>query len=124
METSDAYILFSCSLLTFYQTSGTVDADDEIAGDLGVQGTGMTGLFDAQNTFDPGDYFVGRGVGGFVEVGYSVANILEEGAAEGGVSAGNWGVVAGSDVEFIVIFQEEGPFGGVQSGGGSLGLDD
>ena len=66
----------------------------------------MASFLDAQNAFDPGDDLVGGGVGGFVEIDDAIANVFVDGPAKGGVAAGDGGVVAGADVEFIVIFQE------------------
>ena len=68
MKSDDADILLSGTLLRLYQTSGTVNADDETAGNLGVESAGVTGSLNPKNTLDPSDNFVGRRVGGLVEV--------------------------------------------------------
>jgi hypothetical protein len=44
VETDDSNVFFTGSLLRLDQTSGTVDADNETACDLGIQGTGVTSL--------------------------------------------------------------------------------
>ena len=99
------------------------DADDEVTGDLGVEGTGVAGFFDAEEALDPGHDLVGGRVGGLVEVEDAVFEVLGEGALQGGVAGGNGGVVAGADVEALVVFEENGPLGGVDGGSEALGLD-
>lgn len=56
------------------------------------------------------------GVGGFVEVDDPVGDVVFEGASEGGGAAGDGREVAGADVERGVVFEEEGPGGGVELG--------
>lgn len=46
-------VFLSSSLLRFDKTSGTVDANDETACDLGVQCSRVTGLLDPQDPPDP-----------------------------------------------------------------------
>lgn len=65
----------------------------------------MAGLVDAEEALDPGDDLVGGGVGGLVEVEDAVFEILREGALEGGEAGGDGGVVAGADVEAVVVFE-------------------
>lgn len=71
VETNDTDIFFTGALLGFDETSCSVDTDDETAGDFGIQGTRVAGFFTSEDTFHPGDDFVGGRVGGFVEVDYS-----------------------------------------------------
>lgn len=68
MKPDDADVFLPGALLRFDQSGRTVDADDEAAGDFRVEGTGMTGLLDTEDPFEPGDDFMGRGIGGFVQV--------------------------------------------------------
>lgn len=56
------------SLLGLDKTSGAVDADGQAAGNLGVEGSRVASLLAAKDATDPGDDFVGGGVGGLVEV--------------------------------------------------------
>jgi hypothetical protein len=66
MEADDADVFFTSSLLGFDEACGAIDADDEATGDFGVESAGMAGLVAAEDALDPGDDFVGGGVGGLV----------------------------------------------------------
>ena len=68
MQTEDADVLLAGILLRLDQASGTLDANDQTAGDLGVQRSAVAGLVHTQDSFDPGNDFVGRGVGRLVQV--------------------------------------------------------
>lgn len=76
----------------------------------------MAGFLDAEEAFDPGDDLMGGRVSRLVEVEDAVFEILREGAFERGVAGGERGVVAGTDVEAVVVFEEDGPLGGVDGG--------
>ena len=123
VEAGDADVLLAGALLGLDEASGAVDADDEVAGDLGVEGAGVAGLFDAEEALDPGDDLVGGRVGGLVEVEDAVFEVLGEGALQGGVAGGDGGVVAGADIETLIVFEEDGPLGGVDWGSEALRLD-
>jgi len=116
VEADHPHVLLPGRLLRLDETSGAVDADDEAAGDFGVEGAGVSGLFDAEDALDPGDDLVGGGVGGFVEVDDAGGDVVGEGAGEGGGAGGDGGVVGGADVEGRVVFEEEGPVGGQEGG--------
>ena len=45
VQADDADVLLSGTLLGLDEASGAVDADDEAAGDLGIEGTAVAGLF-------------------------------------------------------------------------------
>ena len=122
VEAGDANVFLAGTLLGLDKAGGAVDADNEIAGDLGIEGTGVAGLLDAEEALDPGDDLVGGGVGGLVEVDDAVFEVFGEGAFEGGVAGGDGGVVAGADVEAVVVFEENGPLGGVDGGSEALRL--
>lgn len=70
VEAGDANVFLAGTLLGLDKAGGAVDADNEIAGDLGIEGTG----------------------------------------------------VAGADVEAVVVFEENGPLGGVDGGSEALRL--
>mmetsp|Transcript_29648 Transcript_29648/g.60579 ORF Transcript_29648/g.60579 Transcript_29648/m.60579 type:complete len:523 (+) Transcript_29648:129-1697(+) len=123
VEADHPHVLLPGRLLRLDETSGAVDADDEAAGDFGVEGAGVSGLFDAEDALDPGDDLVGGGVGGFVEVDDAGGDVVGEGAGEGGGAGGDGGVVGGADVEGRVVFEEEGPVGGQEGGGVGGGGD-
>ena len=44
MEADNANVFFSGTLLGFHQASGTVNADNQATGDLGVEGSAVTSL--------------------------------------------------------------------------------
>lgn len=116
VEAGDADVFLACTLLGLDEASGAVNTDDEVAGDLGVEGTGVAGLLDFEEALDPGDDLMGGRVGGLVEVDDAVFEVFREGAFEGGVTGGDRGVVAGAYVEAIVVFEKDGPLGGVRWG--------
>ena len=55
MHADDADILLSSSLLGLDETGSAIDADDEAAGDLGVEGAAVTSLLDSADSFSKGD---------------------------------------------------------------------
>lgn len=61
-------ILLTRTLLALHQSRGPVNADNQTARDLGIEGTRVTGAINAENALQPCDDFVGRRVRGFVEV--------------------------------------------------------
>lgn len=66
---------------------------------------------------------MGGGIGGFVEVEDAVTDVVLERAFEGGMAGGERRVVASSDVEAVVVLEQDGPLGGVQGRGEGLGFD-
>jgi len=60
----------------------------------------VSGLFDAEDAADPGYYFVGTGVGGFVEVDYAVSD-TSEGAER--VSERRWSEVRAEEERVRVV---------------------
>lgn len=68
VQTEDADVLLAGILLRLDQTSGALDANDQTAGDLGVQRSAVAGLVHTQDSLDPGNNFMGRGVGRLVQV--------------------------------------------------------
>ena len=75
VEADDGNILLTSTLLGLDETGGTVDADDEAAGNLGVEGTAVAGLLDAEDAAEPRDDLMRRGVGGLVEVDDTGGNV-------------------------------------------------
>jgi hypothetical protein len=59
VETDNADIFLSGTLLRFDESGGSVNTDDETASDFGVKGTRVTGLFATEDSAHPGDHFVG-----------------------------------------------------------------
>jgi hypothetical protein len=50
VETDDADILLTSTLLRLDKTSSAVNADNQAASDLGIEGTRVTGLLNAATT--------------------------------------------------------------------------
>lgn len=113
VESSYADVFFPCALLALDEASGTIDADEEIACDFRIEGARVTSLFYTEDTFDPSDDFVGAWVAGFIEIDDAVSNVFLKGSAKGSVSTGNGSVMTGSNMKFIVVFEQEWPFGSV-----------
>ena len=113
VESDDTDVFLSCSLLGLDESGGSVDTDDQTSSDLGIEGTGMTSLLASEDSLHPGDDFVGRRVGGLVEVDHSGFDVRGEVSLERGTSGGDGGEVGGSDEEFVVVFQQKGPLGSV-----------
>lgn len=109
VQPDDADVLFTRSLLGFGQSGGSLETDDEAAGDLGIEGARVAGLLNIQDLLDPGDDFVGAGIGGLVEVDDTVLQVLLEGPLERGVSGGDGSVVSGEDIHEMVVFEQQWP---------------
>uniref|UniRef100_A0A0A9DQN9 Uncharacterized protein n=1 Tax=Arundo donax TaxID=35708 RepID=A0A0A9DQN9_ARUDO len=73
VEAGDADVLLAGALLRLDEARGAVDADDEVAGDLGVERAAVAGLLGAEEALDPGDHLVGGRVRRLVEVDDAVA---------------------------------------------------
>ena len=58
VESDDADVFFSGALLGFDKSGGAVDANDQAAGDFGVERAGVTCFFDSEDSFEPGYDFV------------------------------------------------------------------
>ncbi|URE22934.1 hypothetical protein MUK42_17056 [Musa troglodytarum] len=122
-KAGDADVLLACALLGLDKAGGAVDADDEVAGDLGVQGAAVASLLSAEDAFDPSDHLMGGRVGGLVEVEDAVAEVLRERPLQRGVPGGERRVVAGADIEAVVVLEEDRPRRGVDGRGERLGFD-
>ena len=61
VEADPADVFFAGALLRFHEAGGAVEADDEAAGDFGIERPAVTGLFDSAlcslygKHFDPGE---------------------------------------------------------------------
>lgn len=123
VETDDADILLTGALLRLDETSGTVDADNQAASDLGVESTAVTSLLDTENSLDPRDDFVTGGVGGLVEVDDAGRNVALQVALVGSAAVGNGNEVTATDEQLVVVLQQERPLAGVDLGRNGLRLD-
>ena len=121
------------ALLALHQAGRAVDADNQAARDLGVQRTAVARSLAAEDLLHPGDNFVGRGIGRFVEIDASIAtrhpspecprNVLLDGAIQGRIAHGNGSIVVGAHVQFVVVLEKERPLARVQFGRLRLRLD-
>jgi hypothetical protein len=83
VQSDDADVLLSGTLLRLDETGGTVDADNQTTSDLGIKGARVTGPLNAEDTLDPCDDFVRRRVGGLVEVDDTAGDVRLQVALEG-----------------------------------------
>jgi len=68
VETKNADVLLTGTLLRLDQASGAVNADNQASSDLGIESTTVTSLLNTEDTTDPGDDLVRGRVGGLVQV--------------------------------------------------------
>lgn len=66
----------------------------------------MTCLFNSEDSSDPSDDFVGGGVRGLVQIDDTVSDVIFDVALEGRATAGNGGVVTGTNVKLVVVLQD------------------
>mmetsp|Transcript_19054 Transcript_19054/g.36388 ORF Transcript_19054/g.36388 Transcript_19054/m.36388 type:complete len:229 (-) Transcript_19054:26-712(-) len=123
VQTCNAYVLLTSTLLRLDQASGTVDAHDEVARYFWVQGSRVARLLYAQHAPQPSHHFVGAGVGGFVQVDASVTNVLLERPLEWVVAHGDGGVVPGAHDELVIVLEKKRPLGRVESRRPALWFD-
>jgi len=71
VKSDNADVFFPGALLWFDESSGSINTHNEASCDFGIECAGMTGFLDSEDTFEPGDNFVGWGVGWFVEVDHA-----------------------------------------------------
>jgi hypothetical protein len=107
METDNANVLLSGTLLGLDETGSTINTDNQAASDLGIEGTGVASLLNTEHALEPGDNLVGRGVGGLVKVDNTAGNVGLDIAAVGGRTGRNGCPVVGANEQLIVVLQEE-----------------
>ena len=73
METDDGNVLLTSALLTLHQTRSTVNADDQATRDFRIKSTAVSSTLAVQNALHPSHDFVGRGIGGLVEINATIA---------------------------------------------------
>lgn len=71
--------------------------------------TRMTGLFDTENPLNPGDNLMRRRISRLVEVHDTVLDVLGERSFQRRVAGRKRSVVAGTNVELVVVFEENRP---------------
>ena len=80
-------VLFTRRLLRFDQSGSIVDADNEAAGNLGIERSWVTRLVNLEDFLDPGDNLVRWGIWRLVKVDYTVALEHVDGARSGRIAA-------------------------------------
>lgn len=100
VEAHDGDVLLAGALLGLDEAGGAVDADDQAAGNLRVEGAAVAGLLDAEHALDPGDDLMAGGVGRLVEVDDAGADVRFDVAVVGLATGGDGGVVCGADVDW------------------------
>jgi hypothetical protein len=78
VQTQHGHVLLARALLRLDEARGTVDADDETAGDLGVQRARVARLLDAQHAPDPRHDFVRRRVRRLVQVDHTRLDVRRQ----------------------------------------------
>jgi hypothetical protein len=94
VQSYDTNVLFTGRLLGFYKSSGSFETNDKTSCDLGIKGSGVSGLLNLQDFFDPGDHLMGTWIGRFVEIHDSILEILLERSLKWSRTGGNWSVMA------------------------------
>lgn len=110
VEAGDADVLLTGALLRLDEASCALDADDQRARDLGVEGAAVASLFHLKNAADPGDHLVGGGVRGLIKIDDTIANVVIERALQGRVAIGQRSVVASAHVKLIVVLKRRRGF--------------
>jgi hypothetical protein len=105
VQTEDCNIFLSCALLALHEAGSAVNADNQAASDLGVESSRVTGALDTEHALEPCDDFVGRRVGGLVEVDDTGGDVGGQVAAERVATSGNRGEVTGADqnCRFVLV---------------------
>jgi len=113
VETNHSHVLLTSGLLGLDQTGGAVDADQQTAGDLGIEGTRVTSLLTLEDLLHPGHNLMGRRVDRLVQIDDAVQQMLLQSTSQGTATMGQRHVVTRADVQLVVILQQQRPFAGV-----------
>mmetsp|Transcript_24263 Transcript_24263/g.52200 ORF Transcript_24263/g.52200 Transcript_24263/m.52200 type:complete len:369 (+) Transcript_24263:459-1565(+) len=124
VELGDADVLLSGALLRLDEPRRPVDAHDEVARDLGVQGAAVPGLLHPQHALEPSHDLVRGRVSRLVEVHHTIADVLLQWALQRGVARGDRGVMPRPHVQLVVVLQQQRPFGRIELRHGRLRLDE
>ena len=103
VQTEDCNIFLSCALLALHEAGSAVNADNQASSDLGVESSRVTGALDTEHALEPCDDFVGRRVGGLVEVDDTGGDVGGQVAAERVAASGNRGEVTGADQDCKIL---------------------
>jgi hypothetical protein len=113
------HVLLARALLRLDQTRRTVDAHNQAASHLGVEGARVAGLLDAEYAADPRDHLVRRRVCRLVQVDHAVLEVLLQRPLERRVPRGDGRVVARAHAELVVILEQQRPLGRCGGEGGA-----
>ena len=114
VQAKHGHVLFSCTLLRFYQSRRTVDTDDEASRNFGIESTAVSGFVHPKNFSNPRDNFVRGRIRRFVQIQHSVSYVVVDFSLQRTASLRNGRVVRSSGVELVVIFQQQRPFRRIQ----------
>ena len=103
MQLDHGNVLFTSALLGLHQSCSVVDAHDEAASDLWIEGTRVTSLVHLEDLLDPGDNLMGGWVGWLVKVDDTVVFVHINWTSCWGISAWQRGEVARLDVELVEV---------------------
>ncbi|EOA24056.1 hypothetical protein CARUB_v10017275mg [Capsella rubella] len=116
-------VLFTRTLLRFHKPCGSVNTDNEISGDFRVKSSTVTSFLNTEDTLNPSNNLVRRRIRGFIEIDDTVPDIFLKRTFERGVTGADWSVVTGTDVELVVVLEEDGPLRSVDCWSETLWLD-
>ena len=105
VKSRNANIFFTGALLRFDESGSLFHANDEATGYFRIERSRMSRLFHSQNSLNPRDDFVGGGIGRFVQVDESRANVVLNGTFERRAAVRKRRVMIRSDVEFVKVFE-------------------
>jgi len=106
MELDDGNVLFTSGLLGLDESGCIVDASNQAAGNLGVEGAGVAGLVNLQDTLDPCNDLVRGRVRWLVEVDHTIALELKEGSSGGRPATGEGSEVVCLDVKLVKVLKK------------------
>jgi hypothetical protein len=73
MKAENADVFLTSSLLGLDKTSSTINTNEKITSNLGIEGTTVTSLLDTENATNPGDDFMTTGIGGLIKIENTVS---------------------------------------------------
>ncbi|EEQ40930.1 centromere/microtubule binding protein CBF5 [Clavispora lusitaniae ATCC 42720] len=116
VQTHDTHVLFTGASSRFHQAGSSVHTNNQTSSDLRVQGTRVTGFFNTQDSLDPCNNLVRGWVRRLVQVDDTGRNVRLQVSFQRRGTGGDGRVVAGTNQQFIVVFQQKRPlrcvFGG------------
>ena len=96
-------------LLAFHQPRRSINADNEVPGDLGIECTTMSRFLTAHDPLDPRDNFMRARITRLIKVDDTVLQVLLERSLERAVSSRDGRVVTTPHMQFIVCLEQQRP---------------